>query len=267
VTRRAAVLGSPIHHSRSPLLHQTAYRELGLDWDYTAVDVQPAQLADFIATLDADWVGLSLTMPLKVEVLPHLDDISEVASAAQAVNTVTFRDGRRLGDNTDVPALTRFLKDAGETATILGAGATARSAVVALHQRGVPSVICWARRLDAARDLAMFAHSLGIEAEARAGEPEPDLLEASVVISALPGDAAKPWAALVHAPLGLLIDVSYDPWPPPLTQAWPQGRRITGLDVLLEQAALQIEYWSGQSAPRDSMRAALLSTMAGDPLD
>ena len=267
MSRRAAVLGSPIGHSRSPLLHQTAYRDLGLDWRYEAVEVQPAELAQFIETCDSNWVGLSLTMPLKVEVLPLLDEISPIAMQAQAVNTVTFRDGRRYGDNTDVPALTQLIGHPGETATVLGAGATARSAIIALSQRGIRTVTCWARRLPAARDLARFAESHGIDARAVDGAPSSTLLDASVVVSTLPGDAAAPWATLVGSPPGLLIDVSYDPWPPPLTKVWPEAHCVTGLDVLAEQAAMQVEQWTGQPAPRDAMRTALLSTVVSDSLD
>jgi shikimate dehydrogenase len=267
VSMRAAVLGSPIEHSRSPLLHRTAYRELGLDWQYDALDVKPDELGNVLAGCHTNWVGLSLTMPLKVEVLPLLDELSPIANAVQVVNTVTFRDGRRLGDNTDVPALARLIGTAGTAATILGAGATARSAVLALQMQGVQQVTCWARRLAAAQNLASFAESLGLKAVACDGPVSAELLDAPIVVSALPGDAAQGWSALVHEPAGLLIDVSYDPWPPPLTDAWPKHQVVTGLDVLLEQAVLQVEGWTGQRAPRAAMRAALFSTVQHDGLD
>lgn len=259
--RQAGVLGSPIAHSRSPILHQAAYAALGLDWAYQAYEVTPSELAAFIDGCDESWIGLSLTMPLKVEVLALLDDMTPIARTARAVNTVTFVDGRMLGDNTDVHAFTQLIGRADAEAVVLGAGATARSAVVALQLQGVEHMTCWARKLSAAKELAAFAESLGMRADAISGPAQSGVLMAPIVVSALPGDAARDWAnMLVDIPPGRLVDVAYDPWPPPLTHVWPNGQRISGLDLLLEQAARQIEQWSGASAPRAAMRAALLST-------
>src|SRR4051794_12969885 len=101
-SRRAAVLGSPIAHSLSPALHRAAYIELGLDWTYDAIECDEAALPAFVQSLDASWVGLSLTMPLKRAVLPLLAEMSETVRLTGAANTVLFRDGRTVGDNTDV---------------------------------------------------------------------------------------------------------------------------------------------------------------------
>ncbi len=106
VPRRAAVLGSPVGHSLSPVLHRAAYAHLGLTgWSYGAYDVDEAGLAGFLAALDPSWAGLSLTMPLKAAVLPLLDAASPVVEAVGAANTVLLRDGRRVGENTDVPGM------------------------------------------------------------------------------------------------------------------------------------------------------------------
>ena len=114
--RRAAVLGHPIAHSLSPVLHETAYRNLGLDrmgWNYTSVDVTAPALGAFIDSLDSEWAGLSLTMPLKEVVLPLLDEVDADAASVRAVNTVVFDDGRRKGYNTDISGLVGILSDAG----------------------------------------------------------------------------------------------------------------------------------------------------------
>src|SRR5690242_13877166 len=139
--RRAAVLGSPIAHSLSPVLHRAAYAALGLDgWRYDRFEVDEAALPGFVAGLDpAEWAGLSLTMPLKRAIPPLLDEITPTASSVEAVNTVVFTaDGRRLGDNTDIPGMVAALRERGVTAVpsaaVLGAGATASSALAALAQ-------------------------------------------------------------------------------------------------------------------------------------
>ncbi|MDP9445210.1 MAG: shikimate dehydrogenase, partial [Actinomycetota bacterium] len=139
------MLGSPVAHSLSPVLHTAAYRALGLDWTYTAHQIDEAGLAAFLDGLDASWRGLSLTMPLKRAVIPLLDGMSDVAAAAQAVNTVLLeRDGRRVGDNTDVGGMVSAVRERTSaqigSAAVLGAGATARSAVVALAQLGCRAV-------------------------------------------------------------------------------------------------------------------------------
>ncbi|WP_420906898.1 shikimate dehydrogenase family protein, partial [Streptomyces prasinus] len=138
--RRAAVLGSPIAHSLSPVLHRTAYAELGLEsWTYDRFDVDETALPGFFEKLGPEWAGLSLTMPLKRVVVPLLDEVSETAASVEAVNTVVFaEDGRKTGDNTDIPGMVAALREHGidkvDTAAILGAGATASSALAALSR-------------------------------------------------------------------------------------------------------------------------------------
>lgn len=263
--RHAAVLGSPIEHSRSPLLHNAAYATLGLDWDYTAIDVPAGGLAEFKTSLDESWLGFSLTMPLKVEVLPLLDGISDAARRIGAVNTVTVQDGGWFGDNTDVPAMIRLLAGHDGTALVLGTGATARSAVVALSHLDIDAAHIWGRRPEAAQDIARYATSFGLNAKTLI-EPAP--LHADIVVNTLPDTASAKWADVLSAqPHGLLLDAIYDPWPPPLTAIWPSERVRSGFDLLLEQAALQIELWSGRDAPRRAMGDALLSTIPEGTLD
>jgi shikimate dehydrogenase len=266
--RRAAVLGSPIAHSRSPVLHAAAYAALGLDWDYQAIEVTSGGLAEFRASLDETWIGLSLTMPLKTEALGIVDELTPEAERIGAVNTITIQGGTWFGSNTDVPAMTALLDGVTGNATILGAGATARSAVVALADLGVSDIVIWARRTEPALTLASYAESLGIGARGQSGPVDAALLQAPIVVNTLPGDAASHWASAIPDPTdGVLLDAAYDPWPPPMTLRWPAHLVRSGFDLLLNQAARQVESWTGLPAPRSAMAAALLSTIPKQTLD
>ncbi len=167
--RRAAVLGSPIAHSLSPVLHRAAYGELGLDgWSYDRFDVDEAALPGFFADLGPEWAGLSLTMPLKRAVIPLLDEISETASSVDAVNTVVFtEDGRRVGDNTDIPGMVAALREHGieqvDSAAILGAGATASSALAALARVCTGEVVAYVRSAARAAEMREWGERLDVD--------------------------------------------------------------------------------------------------------
>ena len=170
---KAAVLGSPIAHSLSPVLHQAAYRALGLTgWTYQAIECDEAALPALLASRGPDWAGLSLTMPLKRAVLPLLDYLDALAAEVGAANTVVFAAGRRHGHNTDVPGLLAALAERGITGTslpphpavlILGAGATARSALAALRALGITQLTVAARDPARASDLLATADRLGLK--------------------------------------------------------------------------------------------------------
>lgn len=269
MTRRAAVLGSPIAHSLSPVLHRSAYAQLGLsDWQYDAIEVDEAGLADFVAGCGPEWAGLSLTMPLKRAVLPLLDSASDLVRLVGAANTVVFgAAGERSGHNTDVVGIVEALRGIDAEpgpALVLGAGATAASALAALRTLGCPSVRVLARRPSAARDeLADLADSLGLDFSVGAWPGADDRLpgrdEAPVVVCAAPARAGSGLVAAVRAPVGALLDVSYDPWPPPLVVAWRAagGVAVGGDEMLLHQALAQVELMCGQRPPIVAMRAAL----------
>ena len=149
-----AVLGSPIAHSLSPILHSSAYKMLGLDWNYESVDVTEAGLPSFVAALGDEWRGLSLTMPLKRAILPLLNERDDLVELTGVANTVLFdrRNGPEQltlrGFNTDVAGVMDVLRDAGADtshAHVLGSGATAASVVVALSRLGARSVTVSAR--------------------------------------------------------------------------------------------------------------------------
>jgi len=264
--RRAAVLGHPIEHSLSPVLHQAAYRELGLDWAYTACDVTAADLAVFISSRGPEWIGLSLTMPLKEAVLGLLTDVEPRAAAVNAVNTVVFDGSSRRGFNTDITGLQGILVDAGigdaSTAAVAGAGATARSAVAALAACGVSSCAVLARRPEAVSDLADLGAALGIQAAPGAWPVTAEALAADVVVSTVPADAAAGWP--VPDRPGLLVDVLYHPWPTPLARAWEAagGTVVGGLELLVRQAVEQVVLMTGRRPDIDAMRRVGAAALA-----
>jgi shikimate dehydrogenase len=265
--RRAAVLGHPIAHSLSPVLHRAAYAELGLDWTYGLQDVRSEDLASFLESLDESWAGLSLTMPLKNDVLPLLDDIDPLAVATGAVNTVVLASGRRSGFNTDVDGIVVTLdeRDAGRgPAVVLGAGATARSAVAALAARGTTTVTAHVRRPEAATDLERTALAVGVEVVVRPWSEAADSLGADVVVSTVPRGVADPLAGAVPRERGTLLDVVYDPWPTALASHWQEhgGSVASGLDLRLHQAERQVRLMTGRVPSTDAMRAALLAAAA-----
>jgi len=259
--RRAAVLGSPIAHSLSPALHLAAYAALGLDWSYDAIEVDEASLPDFLTSLDNTWAGLSLTRPLKEVVIPLLSAVDLVAQRVGAVNTVVPEPHGLRGYNTDVLGIVDSLRElqvhAPATATVLGAGATARSAIAALAELGASDISICSRRREPAESCVALAAEWNIPARWATFEPTMELIAAEVVISTLPGDVAAPWAQAVAHAEGALLDASYHPWPTPLAAAWPSSRVASGRDMLLWQAVEQVRLMTGMQPPVAAMSAAV----------
>lgn len=263
--RRAAVLGSPVAHSLSPVLHRAAYAELGLDdWSYDRFEVKEDGLPSFLAGLDASWAGLSLTMPLKRAVIPLLDEISDTAASVEAVNTVVLtEDGRRVGDNTDIPGMIAALAERGvrkvESAAVLGAGATASSALAALARICSGPVTAYVRSEARAAEMRGWGERLGIEVRTRDWEDAAEALRAPLVVATTPAGTADALAGETPARPGTLFDVLYDPWPTALAASWSArgGAVVGGLDLLVHQAVLQVEQMTGRSpAPLAVMRDA-----------
>ncbi|WP_037570800.1 shikimate dehydrogenase [Phaeacidiphilus oryzae] len=267
--RRAAVLGSPIAHSLSPALHLAAYRELGLSgWRYERHQVDEAGLRGFIEGLDVagdGWAGLSLTMPLKRAVIPLLDEISPTARSVEAVNTLVFQaDGARYGDNTDIPGLVAALRERGvekvSRASVLGAGATASSALAALAEVCPGGeVVAYVRGEQRAREVRELGASLGVAVTAAPWRERARAFDAELTIATTPAGSTDDLADSVPASPGVLFDVLYDPWPTRLAAAWSArgGAVVNGLDLLVHQAVLQVEQFTGVTpAPLAAMRAA-----------
>ncbi|WP_405788209.1 shikimate dehydrogenase [Streptomyces sp. NBC_00029] len=262
---RAAVLGSPIEHSLSPVLHRAAYQELGLDdWSYDRFEIDEAALPEFVTGLGPEWAGLSLTMPLKRAIMPLLDGISDTAASVEAVNTVVLtEDGRRLGDNTDIPGIVAALHERGvekvPSAAILGAGATASSALAALSRICSGEVTAYVRSQSRADEMRQWGERLGVPVRTADWSEAARALSAPLVIATTPAGTTDALAASVPEGAGTLFDVLYDPWPTALAAAWSRqgGRVVGGLDLLVHQAVLQVERMTGRApGPLAAMRAA-----------
>ncbi|MFJ3305528.1 shikimate dehydrogenase [Streptomyces sp. NPDC086549] len=263
--RRAAVLGKPIAHSLSPVLHRAAYGALGLTrWTYDRFEVDEAGLPGFFEGLGPEWAGLSLTMPLKRAVIPLVDEISETAASVDAVNTVVFtEDGRRLGDNTDIPGIVAALREHGieqvDSAAILGAGATASSALAALARICTGEVVAYVRSEARAAEMRQWGERLDVEVRTADWDDAAQALRAPLVIATTPAGTTDALAASVPERPATLFDVLYHPWPTALAARWSMygGAVVSGLDLLVHQAVLQVERMTGHvPAPLDAMRRA-----------
>jgi len=263
---KAAVLGSPIAHSLSPLLHRTGYASLGLDeWSYQRFELTAADLPGFLAGLDESWRGFSLTMPLKQACLEVADEVTALAARAGAGNTLVRTESGWRADNTDIPGLVAALRPAWQgwtSAAVLGAGATARSAILALDELGVISVTVYARRPEQIDDLICWAASAapGLRVTAAdlgswisGGEP--------AVISTLPAGAVD-GVGIVPGE-GLVFDAVYAGWPTELARAAEAAGRtvVGGAELLLAQALLQFEQFTGVRPNTEVLRRALAAAI------
>lgn len=280
-TRHLAVLGSPIAHSKSPRLHRAAYEELGLPWSYTAVEVVEGSLGAYLNTLDASWRGLSLTMPLKREVLPMLASTNPLVDRVGAANTVLLVDSASRGAhelrgfNTDVAGIVAAFADHGVTALqsvqILGGGATAASVLAAVAELGATRALVSARDPERASALKPLAEALGIALTIRhLGMMDRSMIVPSAVISTLPGATAHgmvyPEAIRQGA---VLLDVAYEPWPSELAVSWQEvgGTVVSGLEMLLHQAIGQVRIFvtgeEGGALPREAEVVAAMRASVG----
>ncbi|MQY09795.1 shikimate dehydrogenase [Actinomadura macrotermitis] len=264
MARRAAVLGSPITHSLSPVLHRAAYAAMGLDeWSYEAFEVDEAGLAPFLDGLGGDWAGLSLTMPLKREALKLADSVSDLAAAVGGANTLLLRDGRRHADNTDVHGIVAALTEAGlgapASALVLGGGATAASAFAALARLGLTEAGLAVRSPERAAEAVEVGRRLGLEVRVGTLAEVAGRLDVDLVVSTLPGTAADAFAGPVAASRAALFDVVYAPWPTTLAAAVAArgGTVVGGFAMLLHQAVRQVALMTGRDdVPVEAMRAA-----------
>lgn len=268
---KCAVLGDPIDHSLSPALHRAAYAELEMsDWSYTSTRVQAGGLATYVADLGGDWPpsrwrGLSVTMPLKREAYELARSISPRARLVGAVNTLVRSSHGWVGDNTDLPGAVAAIRErAGAdfscaSGAILGAGATAASTGLALAELGASRITLLARNPGAAGEtIEMISRHrskpvvsvLPLDAAAPASTSGVD-----VVVSTVPAKAQTPELIDRWASTPVVFDVVYDPWPSPLLSVTP-GVAVSGLDLLVHQAVLQFELFTGRAAPIEAMRAA-----------
>ncbi|WBP94519.1 shikimate dehydrogenase [Mycolicibacterium neoaurum] len=258
--RRAAVLGSPISHSRSPDIHLAAYRALGLtSWTYDRIECTAEQLPGLVAELGPEWVGLSVTKPGKFAALATATERTERAALVGSANTLVRTDTGWRADNTDIDGVVGALADhveAPQRAAVLGSGGTAPAAVAALVSLGVRHIAVLARDRAKAAEPVAIGRQLGADTEwVELGRP---VAELDVAVNTLPAEVAARYAdTIVTVPV--LLDAIYDPWPTPLADAVSTagGRVVSGLQMLLHQAVAQVEQFTGMTAPQEVMRAAL----------
>ena len=269
------MLGDPIAHSLSPVLHRAGYAELGLDWTYDVHRVPAGGLAAFLDGLDEEWRGLSVTMPLKREALVLADRLTERARLAGAVNTLVLDGTERVGDNTDLPGAAAAIRERTSmplaSAVVLGGGATATSVGLALVDLGVTSVRVAVRDASRATETVDLLRSHPA-APAVSVEPladgqwsdGPDLRAqdstVDIVVSTIPASAQTPGLVDRWRDVPVVFEALYDPWPTPLAASALDGSGgrvvVGGLDLLVHQAALQLELFTGLAAPLAAMREA-----------
>jgi shikimate dehydrogenase len=267
--RKAAVLGSPIAHSKSPQLHLAAYRALGLtDWTYERIECGADELPGVVGGFGPQWVGVSVTMPGKFAALRFADERTERAVQVGSANTLVRTPRGWRADNTDIDGVAGALGSLGGPsgwALVCGSGGTAPAAVAGLAQLGVAGVTVVARNPDKSARLVELGTRLGVPTrfcDLDGAALADQVAGADVLVSTIPADVAARYAdALATVPV--LLDAVYNPWPTPLAAAvtGAGGRVISGLQMLLHQAFAQVEQFTGQPAPRAAM------TCAADALD
>jgi shikimate dehydrogenase len=265
--RRAAVLGRPVAHSLSPVLHRAAYAALGHpDWTYDALDIGAEDLPVLLAGLGEEWVGFSVTMPCKQAAVDVADVVEPLPRLLHAANTLVRSAAGWRAENTDVTGIGMALQLAGVeqvgAATIIGAGGTAAAAAVSLASLGAEHVDVVVRDAARATDVVRVLTTLGVPvtvtplAEATLDGP---LVVSTVPVDAQPALLSLPWRA-EHT----LLDVLYAPWPTVLADhvAHLGGAVTGGLEVLFWQATEQVELMTGRPAPLEAMRSALDAAVA-----
>jgi shikimate dehydrogenase len=263
--RRAAVLGRPVAHSLSPVLHRAAYAELGLDWTYEAIDCGEAELAGVLAER-RDWAGFSATMPLKHALLRVATEVRPVAAVVGSANTLLPGPEGWIADNTDVAGIVAALAEHAvqpRTATILGAGGTAQATLAALLAIGVVECTVLVREPGRARPVAETADRLDLRLSVDRLAAESPALAADLVVSTLPPGAADPLAEVGWQPGQTVFDVVYSSWPTALAAAAAARGAgvVSGALMLLHQAAAQVSLMTGHDAPVSAMRAALADAL------
>jgi shikimate dehydrogenase len=255
-SKRCGVIGSPIAHSLSPVMHRAAYAAVGLDWTYDAIEVPAGMLASFVDGCDETWVGLSVTAPLKREAAEYAVTRSPVVEALGVANTLIGGPDGWHAVNTDISGAVDALRERGidtvSSVRFLGGGATVDSLLVAVRALGASSIEVWVR------DPARFPAPEDVTVR-QLGDPIDQPVD--LLVSTIPADAVPPEAV---ESAGAVFDVVYDPWPTFLVSAASAAGLpvVTGLDLLAHQAVLQVELMTGETVDVDLLREAALASLA-----
>jgi shikimate dehydrogenase len=260
-SRRAGVLGRPVAHSLSPVLHRAAYAQLGLDWTYEAIECGVSELPAVLAER-ADWAGFSCTMPLKHAILDLATTASPRAEQVGSANTLLPSPDGWTADNTDVDGVLGALAEHDvrpARVTLLGAGGTAQAVLAALTELGPGACTVLVRDRSRAAALLASAERLGLTVSLGDLAADAPALDADLVVSTLPAGVADPLARRAWRPQQTVLDVVYAGWPTGLAYAAASGGAtvVSGAAMLLHQAARQVELMTGRPAPVAAMRTAL----------
>ena len=255
---KAAVLGSPISHSLSPLLHNRAYEILGIEGEYSAIEVKADTLETFLQeSINEEWSGFNLTMPLKESVLASsLVDCDDLSSRTRSANTLVLSGNRYRATSTDATAFERLLQPyAVDRVAIIGGGGTARAAVAALAERSA-SISVLLRTLNRIDVMEQIAPKVEFSVETM----DSTLEGFDLVINTTPAGVADRFVASLGNVSGLYFESLYHPWPTELSFAWSQlgGKVLHGLDLLVEQALDAISLMTDIRFDYSSMREELL---------
>ncbi|MFC0333620.1 shikimate dehydrogenase [Paenibacillus sepulcri] len=272
-----SVIGDPIHHSKSPVMMNRAFRETGINGIYTAFHIKDAQLPDFVAGVRAMGIrGVNVTIPHKLAVMPLLDEIDESARAIGAVNTIVNHDGRLVGYNTDGIGYVRSLKEeaepnlAGKRILIVGAGGATRGIVYALAREGAASITISNRTVQRAEELVLafegqtdILRAIGNEA-LREACGEADIIINTTSLGMHPKIDETPVDASWLAPGAIASDLIYNPMTTRfLAEAKQRGCSIHGgLGMFIYQGAYAFEFWTDRKAPVEAMRSAVLDAFS-----
>lgn len=257
MNKQYAVVGSPISHSKSPIIHRAAHRVLSVDWNYSAIEIPEGRLLQFLETLDESWHGLSVTMPLKLEANRLANELDPIAQATRVSNTLHRTQKGWKGFNTDVFGIQSALRDSlsagAPRVLILGSGATATSAVfAALLSNPASKVTVVARDSKKAKQTKLLALAAGFSIDIRSFKSlNRSLATADIVISTLPAGALDPYATKLgrnwfFKPRGLFFDIAYSSWPSAFASAWMARSlpAVSGIEMLIFQAIAQLRVFT-----------------------
>lgn len=274
MTILVAVLGYPVGHSRSPAMHNAAFRELGLDWRYEALEVEPARFEELVQDLpERDFAGANVTVPHKLRALEVADSASAVARAVGAANTLTFAGGQIDADNTDVEGFLRALRErapdapGGMRALVLGAGGAARAVVYALMKAGAAAIDVWNRHPERAEtlvaELQACAPGVPLRAVPEQAASEADLLINATSVGMVSTSETEDFKVLHSSAdnwgdVQAVVDLVYrEGGTLLLRNAKARGLTfVDGIDILAHQGAASFELWTARQAPLEVMRIA-----------